>query len=98
MKKIILFVALVALQSACAYVEKSKNVVGTEKYKVELINCDGTIGRMWISSGKVLSEKAYDGYYFNDDATGHLIEVTGTLVITRLTEEDIESMFTMKQN
>lgn len=37
-----------------------------------------------IASGKVLSEEASDGYYFNDQKTGLLMEVSGDCVITRL--------------
>lgn len=54
-----------------------------DRFKVELVNCDGTVTHSWISSGKVLSEGNSDGYYFND-ASGKLIEVTGTLIITKL--------------
>ena len=54
------------------------------KFKVEMINCDGTVSRTWISTGKVRSEEASDGYYFNDAETDMLVEVTGRLVITRI--------------
>ncbi|BBI90480.1 hypothetical protein HYO65_gp088 [Tenacibaculum phage PTm1] len=53
------------------------------EFKVELVNCDGTITHSWISSGKVLSEQSSDGYYFNDKETGRIIEVTGTLIISK---------------
>lgn len=54
-----------------------------DEFKVQLVNCDGSITHEWISSGKVLSEETSDGYYFNDKTTGNLIEVTGTLIITK---------------
>ena len=54
-----------------------------DEFKVQMINCDGTISHEWISSGKVQSEKGSDGYYFNDKSTKKLIEVTGRLIITK---------------
>lgn len=54
-----------------------------DEFKVEMLNCDGSVARSWISSGKVQSEANSDGYYFNDKQTGKLIEVTGRLVITK---------------
>jgi hypothetical protein len=54
-----------------------------DQHKIELLNCDGTIAREWISTGKVVSEANSDGYYFMDQATGRLVEVNGSLVITK---------------
>lgn len=42
----------------------------------------GELVREWTSTGKVMSEKNSDGYYFKDSATGELVRVTGDLVIT----------------
>ena len=69
--------------SACTDATRAKLGGYGDKFRVEMINCDGTVARTWISSGKVQSEKNSDGYYFNDDETGKLIEVTGRLVITK---------------
>lgn len=55
-----------------------------DDFKVDLVNCDGTITHSWISSGKVISEANSDGYFFQEKSTGILIEVTGTLIITKL--------------
>ena len=54
------------------------------EFKVEMVNCDGSISHTWVSSGKVQSEDNSDGYYFNDKKTGKLIEITGRLIITKL--------------
>lgn len=54
-----------------------------DEFKVELLRCDGTIAKTWVSSGKVVSEKNSDGYFFNDKATGKLIEVSGPVIITQ---------------
>lgn len=85
MKKI-LFIVLLALGvslTACTDAQQAKFGGFGDKFKVEMINCDGTVSHAWISSGKVLSEQGSDGYYFNDDSTGQLIEVTGRLIITK---------------
>ena len=84
MKKSILLLALtVFVISSCTDAERSKFGGFGDQFKVEIINCDGTVAREWISTGKVLSEQNSDGYYFEDSATGKLIEVTGRLVITK---------------
>lgn len=79
----ILFISAILLTS-CTDAQQSKIAGLGSKYKIELINCDGTVARTWISSGKVLTEQNSDGYYFNDSSTGQLVEVTGTLIITQL--------------
>jgi hypothetical protein len=80
MKKAI--VVLLIVFASCTDAQRSKIGGYGDKFKVQLVNCDGSITHEWISSGKVLSEKGSDGYYFNDDKTGSLIEVTGSLIIT----------------
>lgn len=69
---------------SCTDAERAKFGGYGGEFKVEMINCDGSVARTWISSGKVQSEKSSDGYYFNDKETGKLIEVTGRLVITKM--------------
>lgn len=54
-----------------------------DSFSIELVNCDGTITHKWISTGKVNSESGSDGYYFMDASSGKLIEVSGTLIITK---------------
>ena len=54
-----------------------------DEYKVEMYS-GGQMVRSWTASGKVHSEKGSDGYFFNDKATGKLIEVAGDVVITQL--------------
>lgn len=78
-----LFIAIVMSSTSCTDATRAKIGGYGDEFKVEMINCDGTVARTWISSGKVQSEKNSDGYYFNDKETGKLIEVTGRLVITK---------------
>ena len=53
-------------------------------FKIELINCDGSIAKTYVSSGKVRSEKNSDGYYFLDKKNNVLVELTGNLIITQI--------------
>ena len=79
---IVALFTIIGMES-CTDAERAKIGGYGDSFKVEMINCDGTVARTWISSGKVLSESNSDGYYFNDSETGKLIEVTGRLVITK---------------
>lgn len=54
-----------------------------DKFTVELLDCNGETVRSWTSTGKVHSETDSDGYYFLDEKSGKLIEVTGTIIITK---------------
>ena len=83
MKKIAIFIISMSLLS-CTDAYKAKVGGLGDRFKVELINCDGTITHKWVSSGKVESENNSDGYYFMEEKTNKLIEVTGTLIITKL--------------
>lgn len=69
--------------TSCTDAKRAKIGGYGDEFKIQMINCDGTVSREWISTGKVLSEASSDGYFFNDKETGKLIEVTGRLVITK---------------
>lgn len=75
---------LAFLLAACTDAERAKLGGYGDKFKIQLVNCDGSVTHEWISSGKVKSEANSDGYYFNEEKTGLLIEVSGTLIITKL--------------
>lgn len=83
MKTLFHTLLLALLITSCSDASREKMAGFGDEYKVELLNCDGSVARSWISTGKVLSEANSDGYYFKDKNTGKLIEVTGTLVITK---------------
>lgn len=84
MKKIFFIAVLSFGLTSCTDAQMSKIGGYGDDFKVEIVNCDGTVTKSWISSGKVLSEKESDGYYFQDKESGKLIEVTGNLIITKL--------------
>ena len=84
MKKVLIVACLAAFIASCTDATRAKFGGYGDEFKIEMVNCDGTIARTWISSGKVQSEKNSDGYYFKEKETGKLIEVTGRLIITKL--------------
>jgi hypothetical protein len=78
-----IFMVIVLITNSCTDAGRAKLGGFGDEFKVEMLNCDGEVVRTWLSSGKVLSEANSDGYYFRDKETGKLIEVTGTLIITK---------------
>ena len=84
MRRLALALVLVLTTASCTDAEMSKLGGFGNSFKVELLNCDGAVNRQWVSSGKVLSEANSDGYYFKDSKSKTLIEVTGTIIITKL--------------
>ena len=76
-------VALTLLSTSCTDATRSKVTGYGGKYKVELYS-GGKLVKEWTASGKVQSEETSDGYYFKDEKTDKLIEVSGTVIITRL--------------
>jgi hypothetical protein len=84
MKKLALGALLSLSVLSCTDAQQAKFGALGDKFKVEIVNCDGTITHSWISTGKVSNSDSSDGYYFNDEKTGTLIEVSGNVIITRL--------------
>ena len=84
MKKLLLGALLSLSVLSCTDAEQAKIGAFGDTFKVELVNCDGTISHSWISTGKVSNSQNSDGYYFNDAKSGTLIEVSGNVIITRL--------------
>lgn len=76
-------ITLLALTS-CTDAGRAKFGAFGDKFKVEIVNCDGTVTHSWVSTGKVSNSSNSDGYYFNDEKTGTLIEVSGSVIITKL--------------
>ena len=84
---ILVVIILLIISYSCTDAQLSKFGGLGDRFRIELINCDGTVARTWISTGKVSTEHNSDGYYFMDETTGDLIEVSGTVVITKLKNE-----------
>lgn len=80
---IVIPIIIILSTAACTDATRAKLGGYGDEFKIEMVNCDGSIAREWISTGKVHSEADSDGYYFKEKNTGKLIEVTGRLIITK---------------
>ncbi len=81
--KYIILAIVASLTFSCTDAGRAKIGGYGDKFKIEMYS-GGQKVREWTSSGKVLSEEHSDGYYFNDDITGKLTEISGDVVITKL--------------
>ena len=79
----LLITLFIILSCSCTDAERSRVTGDGDEYQVEMYS-GGQMVKAWTSSGKVHSEEGSDGYFFNDKATGKLIEVAGDVVITQL--------------
>ena len=52
-----------------------------KRHDVTLYAANGNVIEHWISAGNVSNEGQSDGWYFEDEATHRLVEITGTIVI-----------------
>jgi hypothetical protein len=83
-KLIMMLMVMITISIACTDGFKAKLGGLGDEFKIEMLNCDGTVARTYTSTGKVSSEANSDGYYFMDKTTNTLVEITGRLVITKL--------------
>ena len=88
MKKLIFISFILFFAFSCSDAQKARREGRGSEFRIEMLNCDGAVARSWISTGKVRSEQNSDGYYFMDKATGLLVEVTGSIIITQIPEVD----------
>lgn len=83
MKKLIIIAILFISLNSCTDAEQAKMTGYGKDYIIEMYS-GGKLVKTWYSSGKVLSEKNSDGYYFEQKKTSKIIEVTGDIIITEL--------------
>ena len=88
MKKLLFISFILFFAFSCSDAQKAKILGRGSEFRIEMLNCDGTVARSWISTGKVKSGQHSEGYYFMDKATGLLVEVTGSIIITQIPEVD----------
>jgi len=88
MKKLIFISFILFFAFSCSDAQKARREGRGSEFRIEMLNCEGAVSRSWISTGKVRSEQNSDGYYFKDKATGLLVEVTGSIIITQIPEVD----------
>ena len=79
MKNLIALLVLVITFASCTDATRAKLGGYGDTFTVKVVTCDTVI--TYKSSGKVISESNSDGYYFNDAATGKLVEVSGNVII-----------------
>ena len=81
MKQLLFALITVLTFTACKDAKRAQfNALG-KPHIITLLGCTGDTLRRWESTGGVSNEEGSDGWYFEDAATGKLVEVTGTLVI-----------------
>lgn len=81
-KKLIMLLTIAFILTSCTDAKWSKiKGYGKEFTVTKVSSYNGDTLNVWTSTGKVKSEKNSDGYYFLDKKTGHLIEVTGDIII-----------------
>jgi len=81
MKKILLVGVL--FLSGCTSAQRSQiGALGGSQH-IKLFTQCGTVIQEWDSNGVVHTEQGSDGWYFTDKATGKLVRISGTVVITQ---------------
>ena len=86
MKKLIFIALTILFCFSCSDARKAKKFGRGSEFRIEMLNCDGSVSRSWISTGKVQSGVSTEGYYFIEKATGLLIEVAGSIIISQIPE------------
>jgi len=78
---VLLFTVLtiMATMVSCTDAEKSKLGGYGDTFTVKVLGPDTVI--TYHSTGKVISEKESDGYYFTNRENGKLVEVSGNVII-----------------
>ena len=76
-----LFIATLALASLTACMD-STVMQNNDPKTVQLFSGGKVVGQ-WTTQGAVeMTHNGQGSYYFRDAATGHLVQITGTVVIT----------------
>jgi hypothetical protein len=79
MTKPMLFVLL--LLAGCSHAKTAKLLSNGQDHHIIQFSGGQKVGE-WTSNGRVYSEDHSDGYYFEDKATGKVVEVSGDIQIT----------------
>ncbi len=76
-------VGLLLLACGCTNAERAQLGGFGKDFKVSVYS-GGEKVKEWTSSGKVLTEKDTDGWYFSDKSSGKLVRVSGTVVVEEM--------------
>lgn len=66
---------------SCKDAQRAQFSALSKPHFITQYGCDGKVINKWKSTGSVSNEEHSDGWYFEDAATGKLVEVTGTILI-----------------
>ena len=80
-KLILAAVAALCICIGCKDATRAQYRALGKRHNITLYAANGTVIKHWVSTGNVSNENESDGWYFEDEATRNLVEVTGTLVI-----------------
>ena len=81
MKRLLLVVCIGLCLVSCKDSQTAQFQALGRHHKITQYGCDGKILGQWESTGNVSNAEQSDGWYFEDVATGKLVEVTGTVQI-----------------
>lgn len=79
MKKTLCTLFAIATLASCKDAETAQLSSLSKPHIITMYGCDGQVIRRWESTGSVSNERTH--WYFEDAATGKLVEVTGPIVI-----------------
>lgn len=80
--------------AGCSDAQRSVALDGwAQHHKVEVFS-GGKAVATFVSTGKVATEERTDGWYFRDAKTKKPVRVSGTVVITVLTEDEAKELLT----
>jgi hypothetical protein len=77
----IILVVLALLLTGCKDSDVAQLKSLGSRHHIRQFGCDGRVINEWWSTGNVSNESQSDGWYFEDEKTHKLVEVTGILVI-----------------
>lgn len=80
MKKLLLLFIVVSALSGCKDSNQAQWDAMGKKHIIRQYS-GGCLINEWTSTGSVSNEEHSDGWYFEDEATGKLVEVTGDITI-----------------
>jgi hypothetical protein len=75
--------AALALLGGCSNADLAHVGTWNGSQHVVLYAASGSIIGQWDSDGLVQTEDRSDGWYFKDKATGKLVRISGTVLITQ---------------
>ena len=86
MKKLLLSIIACLCLLGCKDADKAQYHALGMRHHITLYAAGGGVIKEWTSTGNVSNEGQSDGWYFEDEKTHRLVEITGTIVIEVIPE------------